>query len=366
VNYLIEQPFSAAAALFVACLSLAGQTSPEQVQPSSGLVHTGAIAFNSTTRKVYVVDKIRSEVVIINTVGDTVARVGVGTGPVSIAVNERSGNVYAVSAGTGTVSVLDGASDALLATVRVVDRPYSIAVNPATGKVYVSHTFSNKTSVIDGATNAAVPVTTGSIDLIAVDSQADRVYLLSYEGGSLGVLDGARISLEHLQAGKHAWGMALNPATHELYVARVGTGDVIAIGPRADAGAVIPAGQAPVCLAINSKTNMIYAGNYSSGDVTVIDGGAHRAVANVRVGSHPQAIAVDEARNLIFVANTLSGTITEIDGATNRAVATLPAGRSPYALVVDPGGSKVYVANGSGNDAFTRVDLPGAGAPAGH
>jgi YVTN family beta-propeller protein len=327
-------------------------------------VHTSTIVFNPVTRKVYAVDKLRSEVAIIDTTNDSVARVRVGAGPVSIAVNERSGRVYVVSAATGTVSVIDGSSNALVTTVKVVDRPYSLAVNSATGKVYVSHTFSNKTSVIDGATNTTEPLTTGSIDLIAVDPQTDRIYLLSYEGGALGVLNGSRSTIERRNAGKHAWGMALNPVTHELYVARVGTSDVIAVGPPPDADTVIPAGKAPVCLAINAKTNTIYAGNYTSGDVTVIDGKTHRATTTVRVGAHPQAIAVDEVRNLVFVANTMSNTVTVIDGATNRSLATLPAGRSPYALAVNPGGSQVYVANGSGEDAFTRIDLSGVKVPA--
>jgi YVTN family beta-propeller protein len=108
---------------------------------------------------------------------------------------------------------------------------------------------------------------------------------------------------------------------------------------------------------------MVYAGNYASGDVTVIDGRTRRALATVRAGEHPQALAVDDVRNLVFSANTHGNSVTVIDGATNRALATLPAGRRPYALAVQPGSSKLYVANAAGEKVFRVVDtsgIPGA------
>ena len=338
------------ASLAVTCLA-AQNPSTDQ---GSGLINPHAIAFNPATRKVYVVDAAHAAVDVIDTADQSVRSVAVGAAPVSIAVDPASGRVYVANAADGTVSILDGTSNTVLATVPVGARPYSIAANPLTGMVYVSHTFSDKTTVFDGATRAVTQLVTGSIDLIAIDSVANAAYLLAYEGGNLTVLEGARHDLNRRQAGKHAWGMALNEATHTLYVARMGTADVIAL--HGASSSVLPAGHTPCAVAANPRSNTVYVANYADGSVTVLDTATGRATATIPVGEHPQALAVDAQRNLVYVANTFSNTVTIIDGEHRKAVATLPAGKAPYALAVDPGSSRLYVANEAGATHFTIVD----------
>lgn len=332
-------------------LAVSAQDSSDQ---GSGLINSHAIAFSPATRKVYVVDKSRATVDAIDTVSQSVQPVPVGAAPVSIAVDSASGRAYVANAGDGTVSIIDGTSNTVVATVSVGARPYSIAANPRTGMVYVSHTFSDKTTVLNGATQAVTQLTTGSSDLIAIDGSANTVYLLAYEGGNVTILEGTGHALRRREAGKHAWGMAVNEATHTLYVARMGTGDVIAL--QGSSSSVLPAGHTPCAVAVNPRSNTVYVANYADGSVTILDAGTGRATATIPVGEHPQALAVDAQRNLVYVANTFSNTVTIIDGARRKAVATLPAGKAPYALAVDPGTSRLYVANEAGDSHFTIVD----------
>ena len=315
--------------------------------PGSGLINPKGIIFNPTTKKVYVVDTRHDAVDVIRTDDQSVTRVPVGGAPVSIAVDSH--RAYVANSADGTVSIIDGNSDKVVATVPVGARPYSIAANPVTGVVYVSHTFSDKTTALDGATHAVTQLTTGSIDLIAVDSAANIAYLLGYEGGSVGILDGSSNSLRRAEAGKHAWGMTLNEATHTLYVARMGMASVIAI--HGAASSILPAGHTPCAIAVNPTTDAIYVANYADGTVSILDGNN----ATIAVGVRPQAVAVDPVRNLAYVANRMSNTVTVIDGERRKAVATLPAGRAPYALAVDPGSSRIYVANEAGETNFTIV-----------
>jgi YVTN family beta-propeller protein len=342
---------STAAIVFLCPCALAQSRSADQ---SSGLINPRAIAFNPATRKVYVVDETHAAVDVIDTAGQSVHSVAVGSAPVSIGVDSASGRAYVANAGDGTVSIIDGTSDAVVATVPVGARPYSIAANPLTGEVYVSHTFSDKTTVLDGATQAVTQLVTGSIDLIAIDSAANTAYLLGYEGGTLTVLEGPQHALRRREAGKHAWGMAVNETTHTLYVARMGTADVIALDGTSTS--VLAAGHTPCAVAVNPRSNIIYVANYADRSVTILDAGTGRATATVPVGEHPQALAVDARRSLVYVANTFSNTVTIIDGERRKAVATLPAGKAPYALAVDPGSSRLYVANEAGDSHLTIVD----------
>jgi YVTN family beta-propeller protein len=338
----------------IACLCPRAAAQSPSSDQSSGLINPQAIAFNPATKKVYVVDTAHAAVDVIDTVSQSVQHVAVGAAPVSIAVDPASGRAYAANAADGTVTIIDGISNAVLATVPVGARPYSIAANPSTGMVYVSHTFSDKTTLLDGATHAVTQLATGSIDLIAIDPAADTAYLLAYEGGNLTVLEGPQHALRKEEAGKHAWGMALNEATHTLYVARLGTGDVIAL--HGTSSSIFPAGHTPCAVAVNPRTNTVYVANYVGRNVTILDAATGRATATIPVGEHPQALAVDVQRNLVYVADTYSNTVTIIDGESRKAVATLPAGKAPYALAVDPGSSLLYVANEAGDKHFTIVD----------
>jgi YVTN family beta-propeller protein len=271
-------------------------------------------------------------------------------------VNSASGKVYVANAGDGTVSVLDGASDAVLATIPIGSHPYSIATDSATGKVYVTHTFGDQLTILDGATNAAVDLKTGSSDLIAIDSRAEMIYLLGY-GGAVMALDGTSHKMTTLPVGRHAWALTLNEVTGSVYVTRIEDADLAALNGRSSEASILPAGAIPCAIAVNSKANTLYVANYGDGTVTVIDASTGRATATIPVGEHPKAIAFDPNRNLVYVANTSSGTVTVIDAESKAVVATLPAGKNPYALAVVPGSDSLYVANEADGNSSTVVDL---------
>ena len=54
-------------------------------------------------------------------------------------MNPTTNRIYVCNYGDKTVSVLDGSTNTVLATVPVGDGPAGIAVNPATNRVYVSN-----------------------------------------------------------------------------------------------------------------------------------------------------------------------------------------------------------------------------------
>jgi len=87
---------------------------------------------------------------------NSTATVRVGSQPVAIVVNPVTNKIYVGNTGSGTVSVIDGATDAVTATIKVGALPYVVAANPATNKIYVSKTFSNTMTVIDGATTPQI------------------------------------------------------------------------------------------------------------------------------------------------------------------------------------------------------------------
>jgi YVTN family beta-propeller protein len=340
-------------------IAILAQIAFAQIQPgrpSSGLINPRAIAFSPATGKVYAVDTSHGAVQIYNDSLQQTRRVQVGAAPVSIAVNAATGRVYVANAGDGSVSVLDGNSDAVVATVSIGSHPYSIAVNVATGKVYVTHTFDNRLSILDGATNTVTDLKTGSVDLIAINPGTGTIYLLGY-GGAVTVLDGPSQRLSVRPVGDHAWGLTLNEVTGAVYVTRIESADLVALDGTSSDPAILSAGAIPCAIAVNSKANTLYVANYGDNTVTVIDANTGRTKATIPVGDRPKSIAYDAGRNLVYVANTLDDSATVIDAASYAVLATLPAGKSPYALAVAPGSNRLYVANEADGQSSTVVDV---------
>ena len=73
-----------------------------------------------------------------------------------IAVNQVTNKIYVVNAGTGTVTVIDGATKTIDTTISVGgigQSPIKVAVNEITNKIYVTKSVFHKVAVINGATN---------------------------------------------------------------------------------------------------------------------------------------------------------------------------------------------------------------------
>lgn len=74
--------------------------------------------------------------------------------------------------------------------------------------------------------------------------------------------------------------------------------------------ASIPVGSVPFGVAVNPKTNTIYAANELAGTVSVISGQTNTVTATIHVGSVPRGVAVDTKAKATYVANLDSNTVS--------------------------------------------------------
>ncbi len=82
--------------------------------------------------------------------------VTVGTNPEGVAFDSTNGYIYVANSGSGTVSVIDGSTNAVVANVTVGTSPDKIAFDSTNGHLYVANFGSGTVSVIDGSTNTVV------------------------------------------------------------------------------------------------------------------------------------------------------------------------------------------------------------------
>jgi len=315
-----------------------------------GILNRDAAVYSAASGKVYLIDADHNAVNVI-TSANAATSVRVGSGPVSIGVNNQTGMVYVVNSSEHSVSVIDGKTDAVVATVPTPARSYAVAVDEVNNKVYVANIFTNLFTIIDGVTNTATNVPAGSADAIVVDNGRKRVYLLHYETDNIVEFDPATGAIAKFPAGAmHEWGILRSGKT--LYVTHVQDSNIAAIDLDTHAIRTLPTGYMPCAIAINSKTGQLYVANYGDGSVTIFDKDA--VTSTVKVSPHPQALALDSDKGLLYVASPQENSVSVIDIKARRIRNTIKSAEHPYAIVVNPTTHVAYSAN-LADPAFTTL-----------
>ncbi|HEY3361485.1 MAG TPA: TIR domain-containing protein [Methanosarcina sp.] len=163
------------------------------------------VAVSPDGKKVYVANYGSNTVSVIDTATNTVlTAINVGNCPYGISVATDGTKVYVANSvstsatgggknaignnGPGSVTVIDTATNTVIAMVEVGVMPTEVAVTPDSKKVYVSNLASNTVSVIDTATNtvsATVPVGSSPYG-IEVAPDGTRTYVV---GSPVSIID---------------------------------------------------------------------------------------------------------------------------------------------------------------------------------
>jgi YVTN family beta-propeller protein len=277
------------------------------------------------------------------------SRVSTGGGdPIGVAVNEATHTVYAVNGNSNTVAVINAATcnavdhagcAAMPPLISVGNGPEFLAVNPVTDTIYVANTGSGTVSVINGATcnasdtkgcgkppatatagNGAFPIT--------VDAATNTVYVGL--NNSVAVINGATCDAADTSGCAHARGQ---------------------IGVSTPAGIAVDDVHHAVYISSEQGNVTVVDRNACDGADTAGCAGNHATVA---IGSDPRGNALVTGANTLYATNAGSNTVSMINTATCNSTTTagcaatppaFPAGFSPRRIAVDPATHTVYVVN---------------------
>jgi YVTN family beta-propeller protein len=95
-------------------------------------------------------------------------------------VNPTTNTLYVTNTGNDTVSVIDGQTNTVTATIRVGRSPQGITVGPRSKDIYVANGITSTVSVIRGQTNtvfATIHLPEHSLpEGLAMDSETNTIY----------------------------------------------------------------------------------------------------------------------------------------------------------------------------------------------
>jgi YVTN family beta-propeller protein len=209
----------------------------------------------------------------------------------AIAVNPLTGRICVANQGSNNVTVIDGATATVSATISAGTTPFALAVNPVTNKIYVAN-YCVVVTVINGATDTVTATLTDPNAIfptaVALNPVTNQIYVVNSSSGNVTVIDGATVAVTATITDPNAispFTVAVDPVTKHVYVVNQGNGD------------------------------------NSLGSLTAIDG-ATGTVSNAidLNASLPTALVVDPVNNQIFVTNETSNNVSAFAPAPVQAI----------------------------------------------
>ncbi|MGA2369760.1 MAG: YncE family protein [Candidatus Korobacteraceae bacterium] len=345
---------------FVFVAIVAAAVVPASAQTLIGSFNVQNDAFylnaNSATNTVYVVNTCGTDpncgsnspgtVTVVNGATNTVtATVTVQLFPEFLVINSVTNKIYVTNRNSNSVSVINGATNTVIKTIPVGANPTVGDVDPITNKIYVVNNGNGRgttMSVIDGNTDTVVAtVTVGNYPLAAaVNSVTNTIYVVNYCGnqpgcnattapGTISVIDGATNTVTHTVTVQYGPGIVLvNPVTNKIWVQN-------------------SCGNDSSCPLGNGNNSQVV------GTVSQIDG-VTLAVQTVNVGKGFGAMTVNSVSNQAYASNNTDNTATVIDGVT-LATRNVNVGMSPDDIEVDVNNNTVVVCN-SGSNTVTAFN----------
>ncbi len=161
-----------------------------RVNPVLNRIYVGEQFQNGDPGMVHVINGANDEVLASLTAGSPSPFVGTQN---YLAVDRTSGRVFVADYNNDSLTVIDGATNTVIATVRVGDGPGTVAVNHALNRIYVGSALDKTLTIIDGATlrvAAALPLPLAPVGL-EVDETAAQIYAVgsSTEPGIMVIAD---------------------------------------------------------------------------------------------------------------------------------------------------------------------------------
>ncbi|MGB7124963.1 MAG: hypothetical protein WBE40_08955 [Thermoplasmata archaeon] len=269
--------------------------------------------------------------------------------PEGVVYDGGNGDVYVVGGSPGSVTVVDSATNAVVATVPVGPAPADAAVDTANGDLYITVSGQDQVRVIDGTTNqalGAIPV--GGTPLgTAFDPADGEIYVSNSATGNVSVIDGGTDTVVGtVTVGSEPTAVTYDGANGDLYVTDNGSGAVSVIrGSTNTVVATIGVGSGPAGATFDSGNGNVYVANQGSDSVSVIRASNNSVAATVSGFSGPQAVACDVGNGDVYVTDEDSNTVGVIGGSTNSLVATVPVGAGPDGAAYAGSTGDVYIAN---------------------
>lgn len=292
------------------------------------------------------------------------------------AAEGTAGHLYVTNERSGDLSIIDLATERVVATVPLGKRPRGIRPSPDNSLLYVA--LSGSPIAGPGVDESKLPPADKKADGIGIFDVKARKLLKILPGGSdpeqMAVsLDGKWLfvanedvaqasvvdaadgkTLAMVKVGGEPEGVNLRPDGKVVYVTSEEDGEVFvidAVKPRLITKFAV--GPRPRSTAFLPDSSRAYVTSENSGSLSVVDAMKHRVISKIQLTGElirPMGAVASSDGKLVFVSTGRGKRVVVIDAEKNEPVASIEVGDRPWGIAVSPDGKTVYTANGPSND----------------
>jgi YVTN family beta-propeller protein len=281
----------------------------------------------------------------------------------------------------GTLSVIDGVSRSVVATVQLGKRPRGLKTSPDGKLLFVALSGSpiagpgvdesklpppdkgaDGIGIVDLSTLKLVKVLRGVSDpeQLAVSRDGKRLYVASEDTGQGIVLDAADGHvIAKLSVGGEPEGVTLSPDGRHVYMSSEQEHHVAVIDVATNkVVAALGVGQRPRFTEFSDDGALAFVSGENDGSITVIDARALKVLRTLKLEgalTRPVGMVVSHDGKRLYAVTGRGRMLLDIDITTGKVLRTLEVGQRPWGVALSPAGDVLYTANGSSNDV-TVVD----------
>src|SRR5438034_3498166 len=239
--------------------------------------------------------------------------------------------VYVSNERSGDISVIDGATDSVVATFKAGKRPRGIHAAPDGKRLFV--TLSGSPRMAPGLDENRAPA----------DKTAD----------GLGVIDpGEHKLIDRWHVGSDPEQFAISKDGRFAFIANEddSSASIIDLGSGQSRGKA-KVSEEPEGVGVNPQNGEVYVTCEEKGEVFAIDPDQQRVVATIETGRRPRSIAFLPDGSRAYVACENGGYLAVIDAASHKLLSKiqLPTGSLPMGTAISQNGKELYVSTGRGN-----------------
>ena len=265
----------------------------------------------------------------------------------------QSGFVYETNEFDGTVSVINAATNTVVATVTVGNYPECIAISPDGSRIYVLNYVDSETiSVINAATNTVIETITDVPHAyrMALTPDGATLYVVNFKANTISVISTATYRTITTISAITPIAITVSPDGKSAYVIDYGGNiDVINTSTNNITGSVPNIGDSPIALTISPDGTRVYVDNFDGDNVAVINTATNAIVSTIPVGVQPGALCISPDGSKLYVTNQDSGTISIINTSTNVVTNTITLSPGLMGIAVSADGTLIYVTNNAEN-----------------
>jgi len=301
--------------------------------------------------------------------------------------------VYVADQAAGKVSVLDAATDSVVATVDLAalgfsahPKPHHVVVEPDGSFWYVSLVGDNVVVKFDRDNHVVAKAQMETPGLLALDPTGDRLFATRSMTAvnappRIAVIRRSDMSLEEVEVLlPRPHGVTLTPDGRYAYVGSISTNQLAAYDVQRERVEVtnVPGDSAPaiVQFAVSPDGKTLVATAQLSGKLLVLDladPAQPRLTRTVTVGTWPWYVAFTPDGREVWVTNMRSNDVSVVDATSWKTIATVSGAgfAQPDGIVITADGRYAFVSNHNGPmpmvamaHAMPPVSTPAAGPPA--